>query len=165
MNLLSLLRRITLPAGRPASLLVRGYQTLLSAVIIAAVLALALTSDAFELQEGRPYKPSPAPSPASQLSSPQTRAPSSGPAPVVYYYIVSSEEQRNLVAEAMRSDAQARQAGGAAGDPRVLFFLASTVQDEAAVARIVEHETYAAASAGISFLIVDLRLPPTSSSP
>jgi hypothetical protein len=152
-------QRLEVVVRRLALLLARGYTTLLSAAVISGVLVLALTSDAFELQDRGVERAAAVTRPLPSLLVPPLPAAIVSGLPPMVLYIVSSELQRNLVAEAMRSDAQARYFGGAADETRVLFFQATDAREDAEVARLIERESDAAAAGGLSFRIVDLRNP------
>jgi hypothetical protein len=136
-------------------LLVRHHFSLLSAAVLIAALAIALTSSSFSVPSGN--APGAASEAAMLLDRRQTVALPPPEERLLVYYLIDSLDQQRSILNAMANDAIYR---GMFGVPElettVSFLYLKTPSDEAHAARIIHQVAESAPYEGFQLKVVDL---------
>ena len=147
-------RRVRVLTGRGLRLLRTHFFSFVSAGIIGGVFVYAMTSSSFSVDKAPAVHSAAVAAPVLPTAIPSIYA---RPANIVYY-IVKSDEQRQAILAAMRSDQAYRTRTNAYGNPdEVGFFISNTAEEDVALAGLVENMLETARQNGIGLRIIDIR--------
>jgi hypothetical protein len=130
----------------------RHHLSLLSAVVLAVALVVAMTSDSISHESGPTLEPATDRPPVATVAAstpPRRRA-------MLNLYLLQSEQQRQQVVSAINGDALARISGPNVTE-YVLYLLAGTPEDESAAIDRINFEVEVAAEGGFDVRVIDLR--------